>query len=447
MLNTIVSLFTIFLYAALGTYVLTKNSHERTNQIFALLMLAFIVWSMGTYDTGLVAEDAPPREVLLSLKIQLSGVIIALTLFVFFARILTKTERAFKNPFAYPAILPSLYIIYLIWTAEVSGLGMLSPMAERKQEFFFFSAVFGIAGVYLLLRYYMASKYRHTEQAKIILAGAIAAVLIAITANIIMPLFFDLYYHSVSTLAPAVMGVFFAYAVYQYGLFIRPMPELSVTSFCGIECTLCHEYLDNTCPGCRFNKERYKNCKVYRCISERGHKDCGDCHEIITCLKRKDRSCIGYMPGMKTLKYCLNPGGTYFVKDGYALLRDQVKCGALGIVATTTHPQQIREKYHLATTPIVWISDEAVEMGVKPADIKRLSILLINFMKKIGNAAVLLDDIDKLIAINGFDNMQWVIQMLNSTAQATSSCLIVSTDQEGEALDRLRQGVEIIKAG
>ena len=44
MLDIIISLFTIFLYTALGTYVLTKNPHDRTNKIFAILMLVFIIW-------------------------------------------------------------------------------------------------------------------------------------------------------------------------------------------------------------------------------------------------------------------------------------------------------------------------------------------------------------------------------------------------------------------
>ncbi len=68
MISTIISLFTIFLYTALGTYVLTKNPHERTNQIFVLLMLAFIIWAVGTFNLGIIAENAPLEDVVLNMR-------------------------------------------------------------------------------------------------------------------------------------------------------------------------------------------------------------------------------------------------------------------------------------------------------------------------------------------------------------------------------------------
>ncbi len=443
----IISLFTIFLYTALGIYVLTKNPHERTNKIFALLMLIFIIWAAGTLNLALIQENAPLEEVVLHMRLQLSGVILALTLFVFFALALPKTKDAYKNSLAYLAIAPSIYLLYMIWNSDVSSIerSAFSTISQTKPELFLFSTIFGVTGIYLLFRHYMASKYRDKKQAKLISAGAITAILVAVIINIILPMFFDIYSLALSTLAPAVMGMFFAYAVYEYGLFIRPMPELSVTSFCGVECTLCPEYLDEECPGCRFNKERYKNCTVYRCIVEKGYKDCGDCAEIIDCLKRKETRCFGYTPNMKALKYSLNPGSTYFVKGGYSLFQDAVSCGAFGLVATTTHPQQIKEKYHFTSTPIIWISDEANETGVKPQDIKRMSILLMNFMKKIDNAIVLLDGIDALITINGFEKMRWIIQILNNTAQTTKSRLIIPTEMEGEKLTRLGKDIEYIK--
>lgn len=108
--------------------------------------------------------------------------------------------------------------------------------------------------------------------------------------------------------------------------------------------------------------------------------------------------------------------GTCFVEgEGYDLFLDWVKKGALGIVATTTQPQQIREKYDLKTTPILWISDEAFDDGVKPDKLGRLSIVLVNFMKRIekGNVVVLLDGISNLIKINGFDKVQNFIKVLS----------------------------------
>ncbi len=444
--SVIISLFTIFLYVALGIYVLKKNPHERTNQTFVLLMLAFVIWSVGTYNAGIAAQDASLQEMLLYIKIELSGVILAFTLFVFFALSLTTKEKIFKNPLIYLAAIPSIYLLYLIWTKDVSDLGLdiISTMTGRKQDFFLFSGIFGIAGVYLLLRHYMTSKYRQPEQAKIILIGAITAIIIAVTSNIILPMFFNIYFVPLSNIAPAIMGIFFTYAVYQYGLFIKPMPEVSVTSFCGVDCALCADYINKICSGCRFNREKHRNCEIYLCMVKRGHKDCGECPEIFTCQLRKETSerCFVVVPkpdSSPTIRKCdLRPGSTYFVKDdGYDIFLDAVKCGAFGFVASTMHPQEVKEKHCLCTTPIIWISDEAFDMGVRPDDLKRLSTIIINFMKN-NNAVVLLDGIDTLISTNGFSKVQPIIQILNSTAQTTNSSLIIPTNMESEDLARLK---------
>lgn len=441
--GVIISLFTVLLYIGLGTYVLTKNPHDRTNRVFVLLMIVFIMWSVGTYNIGLVVENTPLKEMLFYAKLQLIGVILAFTFFFFFGISLTKKGKIFKNPLLYLFAIPSLYLLNLVWTSEVSGLelNVIPTMVGRKQDFFLYSAIFGIVGVYLLLRHYMTSRYRQQEQAEVILTGAILAVLVAVISNILLPMFSGVYFLPLSTLAPALMGVFFAYAIYQHGLFIKPMPEVSVTSFCGVECTICPEYLEKNCLGCRYDM-KYRSCDVYMCLINKKYRDCGECSEPVTCLKRKDssESCFGSKLDINEKgKSGLTKGCTYFVKDeGYNFLLEAVKCGALGFVVSTMHPQQVKEKYGLSTTPIAWISDEAFDMGVKPNDLKRLSLLIINFMKKIDNTVVFLDGMDMLISINGYDKVQPVVHILSSAAQTTNSTLIISTDMEDEALCKLK---------
>lgn len=441
-ISVIISLVSIFLYTGLGAYVLKKNPYERTNQIFVLLMLAFIIWSVATYGIGMAADTVPLGEVLLYMKLHISGVVLALMLFILFAISFTK-EKLLKNPLAYSILILSVYLLSLIWTADLSNLELgIFKMAERKQDYFLYSAIFGIAGVYLLLRHYMTSRYRQREQARIISAGAIISILAAVFANILLPMFSDIYFLPLSTIAPALMGVFFAYAVYQYGLFITPMPELSVTSFCGVECALCQEYLSRHCAGCKFNLERYRSCGIYLCLNKKRYKDCGECPEILTCTLREETSERCFKREHEALEKprCeLIPGSTYFVKDeGYDLFLDAIKCGAFGLVVSTMQPEQIREKYCLLTTPIVWISDEALETGVKPGDLKRLSAMTINFMKRADNAVVFIDGLDMLISINGFSGVQHAVQILNSAAQTTDSILIISTNMRDEALSRLK---------
>jgi hypothetical protein len=439
------SLISVFLYAGLGAYALTKNPRERTNFIFVLLMLAFIIWSMGTYNIGIMTENAPLEEILLFMKLQLSGVIISITLFIMFALFVNKKENPLKNPLTYISLLFSIYLLSLILTIKTSTLEnnifILDP--QKKLDFFLYSAVFGIAGVYVLLRHYITSKYRQQEQANIIILGSFLAILVAIVSNIILPLFFNIYLLPFSSLAPALMGIFFAYAVYKYGLNIKAMPEISITSFCGVECKLCSQYLDKKCSGCRYEDSRYRNCDVYLCIVKKGFRDCGDCKELLTCIKRKENisRCFTSKHGLPEERpvYDLRPGKTYFVKeDGYEKFLNTIKSSIYGLIVSTSKPQDIREKYSLITTPIVWVSDEAFEDGVSPKNLKRLATVIINFMKHIENAVIFVDDIDSLILINGYDNVQYVVQTLSSSAQITKNILIIQTKMEEDELHRMK---------
>src|SRR5659263_164346 len=98
MLSQIVFLFcvTVLLYAGLGVYVLNKNSNDRSNQMFAILMLIFIIWSVGIYNINLIASSAPLTEIFPAVKIQFSGMILALAAFVILS--FSNKKKAMKNP-------------------------------------------------------------------------------------------------------------------------------------------------------------------------------------------------------------------------------------------------------------------------------------------------------------------------------------------------------------
>lgn len=445
LISVIISLVSVFLYVGLGMYALTKNPRERTNFIFVILMLVFIIWSMGTYNIGIITENAPLEEILLFMKLQLSGVIISITLFVIFALSVSKKENPLKNPLTYISLIFSIYLLNMILTIDTSALenNMFLLTPQKKLDFSLYSGVFGIAGVYALLRHYITSKYRQPEQATIIIFGSFLSISIAVISNIILPLFFNIYLLPLSSLAPALMGVFFAYAVNKYGLYIKAVPEISITSFCGVECKLCLQYLDRKCPGCRFEDSKYRNCEVYRCVTKKEYRDCGECPEIFNCVKRTENigDCFTSKPGLpdEIPVSDLKPGQTYFVKDdGYEKFLNTIKTSIYGLILSTTNPQVIRKKYCLITTPIVWISDEAFEDGVSPKNLDRLATVIINFMKPIENAVILLDDIDSLILINGYDNVQHIVPTLITMAKTSNNILIIQTKMEDDELSRMK---------
>jgi len=444
MLNLVLFLFsvTVLLYTLLGFYVLNKNPKDRSNQMFAILMLVFIVWSFIIYNINLIASGAPLTELFPVVKIQFSGMILVLAAFV----ILTfPVKRAvIKNPLLLLISLFSLYNIYLIWATDITQIGVdvFTMISGRLQDYFLLSSVFGIMGIYLLLRQYMKSKYRHPDQARLIIAGAIIAVIFAVTANMILPMFFNIYLLGLTTFAPAVMGIFFAYAVYQYGFCIRPVPEISPTSFCGVNCMECDEYVKGICKGCRFEKNRYNNCDIHLCLVNKGCSGCGDCPEIMDCKKRKD---IGWSRFGQQPKFSLLPG-TFLVEDnGYEILLDSTKMGTLGIVVTEEPPSKVRRDHGLNTTAIVWISNDPE--GIAPNKLGRLGLMLANSMKKLeasGGGVVLLDAVKELVEVNGHEKVLDFIKRIDSAARAHNVTLII-TRPGGGFEELLKKEIEYLK--
>jgi hypothetical protein len=322
------------------------------------------------------------------------------------------------------------------------GVNVFTRISWNLQDYFLISSVFGIAGIYLLLRYYMKSKYRQPDQAKLIIAGAVMAVMVSVTANIILPMFFNIYLLGLTTFAPSVMGLFFAYAVYQYGFCIRPVPEISPTSFCGVNCMACIEYMNGKCRGCRFEKDRYMNCDIYQCQVKKGCSGCGDCIEIIDCQKRKE---IAWKCCVQHPKFLLLPGTFLVEENGYEILHDSMKMGKLGLVTTTQQPSYAREKHDIKTTTIVWVANDPE--GIAPNKLGKLGLMLANSMLKLeasGGGVILLDAVKELIEVNGADKVLSFIKLLDNAARTHNVTLLI-THAGGEFEEMLKTEINFQK--
>jgi len=444
MLSLIIFLFsiTVVLYAGLGVYVLNRNPNERSNQMFAIIMLVFIIWSVIIYNINLLASGASLTEIFPAVKIQFGGMILALLAFVLLS--FPDRRAAMKSPLLLLVSLFSTYILYLTWTTDIMHMevDVFTMISGNMQDYFLFTSVFGIAGICLLLWYYMKSKYMQPRQAKIITAGAIVAIIVSVTTNIILPNFFNIYLLGLTTFAPSVMGIFFAYAVYQYDFCIKPMPEISPTSFCGMNCIACVKYINLKCKGCRFEKDRYMNCDIYQCMVKKGCSGCGDCTEIIDCKKRTEIAGSCFIPHPKNI---LLPG-TFLVEDnGFKILLDSTKMGALGIVVTEKLPSNVRQEHGLKTTAVVWIANDPD--GISPEKLGRLGLMLANSMKKMeasGGGVVLLDAVKELIEVNGHEKVLNFIKLLDSAARAHKVTLLIAR-AGGEFEGILKTEIEDLK--
>jgi len=138
----------------------------------------------------------------------------------------------------------------------------------------------------------------------------------------------------------------------------------------------------------------------------------------------------------KKIEYKIEPSLVYLIRESKArksfkIFTDIVKTGIYGLCITREKPVDVRKKYGLIKTPVLWLTNvESKGNVVDPDDLEQLYFTLEKFIltaksvKKIKNV-VLLDGIEYLISNNGFDKVLNFVQMLKDRISETNAIMII----------------------
>jgi hypothetical protein len=99
-----------------------------------------------------------------------------------------------------------------------------------------------------------------------------------------------------------------------------------------------------------------------------------------------------------------------------------------GLIVTRQFPHEVRAKYFLQTTPILWLSTVAGKDNMDPAKLSLLTDYLVNFMEKSQNGVVLVDGLEYLVTSNDFPRLLKSVDRWTETAMTSNSVLIMSVD-------------------
>lgn len=108
-----------------------------------------------------------------------------------------------------------------------------------------------------------------------------------------------------------------------------------------------------------------------------------------------------------------------------------------GLIVTRQFPKEVRTKYYLQTTPILWLSTISGKDNIDPAKLSVLTDLLVTFMEKSQNGVVLVDGIEYLVTSNDFSRVLKAIDRWTETAMSTRTRLILSLDPQAFAQTEL----------
>jgi hypothetical protein len=99
-----------------------------------------------------------------------------------------------------------------------------------------------------------------------------------------------------------------------------------------------------------------------------------------------------------------------------------------GMIVTRQFPHEVRAKYFLQTTPILWLSTVAGSENMDPAKLSLLTDHLVNFMEKSQNGVILVDGLEYLTTSNDFPRLLRAVDRWSETAMTSNSVLIMSVD-------------------
>lgn len=119
-----------------------------------------------------------------------------------------------------------------------------------------------------------------------------------------------------------------------------------------------------------------------------------------------------------------------------------------GLIVTRQYPNDVRSRYFIQTTPILWLSTVAGRDNMDPAKLNLLTDYLVNFMEKSRNGVVLVDGIEYLVTSNDFQRVIKSIDRWAETAMTSDCRLVVTVDPRAfseRELALLEKNKEVIR--
>ncbi len=371
----IVSVVAFAVNVTLGVYVLRKNPGAAANRSFALLMGSFVLWDLSEAVLRLIDNPSDPA-MMFWLRLEWTGISAIGGVLVHFVLSYPTTKAVLEKKVTYVLVYaPTFLIIGLVWFSDlvVGGIahGPLGHDASVGLGYPLLATIYtiqiAVALVVLLGTYRKSEVQIIKKRSQILLMGVAVPVVVGSVTETFLPVLINIPTRlGIGSIYTVIMGIFAAYAIMKYKLLvIEPATE-------------------------EFRPPRLEY------LLEVGHNNLIE-----------------------------STSSTY----AYNAFRDIVS-DTPGLCITTTYPEKIRRRYGLEKTPILWISKISVgETTFKPSDLNfEVSQSTTQFMRDNPRTSVLLEDLEYLIQIVGFNNVLRFVKIVADVGSANRSTVIVPVD-------------------
>jgi uncharacterized protein YlzI (FlbEa/FlbD family) len=100
----------------------------------------------------------------------------------------------------------------------------------------------------------------------------------------------------------------------------------------------------------------------------------------------------------------------------------------VGLAISRQHPDLIKQKYGLETTPIYWLATRAGQDVISPTNLGILTHTMVQFIEANPSCVLLLDGLEYLVSNNDFNKVLRVIDQVNDHISQSTAVLILPVD-------------------
>ncbi len=129
----------------------------------------------------------------------------------------------------------------------------------------------------------------------------------------------------------------------------------------------------------------------------------------------------------------LETGATYLIKEAKPYLSTKlfqrtVQSGLAGLTITRIYPDKLEEDYEIEKEGVksIWLSRSIGDNVIDPVKIGPLAMEIANFIEENSPSIILLEGVEYLMLINGFDVVHRFIEYLHERIVNSNSIFIVS---------------------
>jgi len=388
-LYALLSLAAAVICIMLGTYVMLRNPKHSGAKVFGLMMIFFMIFSIGEFGKRICPIDASNYVIFLD-RMSWIGTSFIGGMFLYLALMFPRRNKILDNKITYLLLFfPSVIFLYIVWATDLLIIGTENyywGMGTTYNDplfivFCIILELYLIMGLYLFYRSYKKTTSKiEKAQSIMMLIGAAIPIVGGTVTNVMFPVF-GLKIVPLLSLFLTFSGIFIAYAIVKYKLLIiEPVAEPFIVPAPIVE---------------------------------------------------------------------LDKGYTYLILEenkptkSYQLFVDLVKSGSNGLFITTNNPKEIKERYGLERTPFIWVTHKGKgENWLKPIELLDDSTAdaITNFLEKSKDSVIILDCLEYVANKNlgSIKKRSSLLERANSLCNAivsNNSRLIIPVREEMIAVE------------